>query len=93
LVLQHYGLDGLAELHDYFCALTRLMWRKSPNGPVRGRPRARVEHSLLSVRGPSSNRRNDEALDQLNRELRERYNTSGGLRMRGPISMAGACYA
>jgi L-2,4-diaminobutyrate decarboxylase len=78
VALQRYGLDGLAELHDYFCALTRYMWEE-----VSERSEFEAIHepesNILCFRyvGSRSDRRNDEALDQLNRELRERYNLSG----------------
>ena len=33
VALQRYGVDGLAELHDYFCALTRSMWEAIAERP------------------------------------------------------------
>src|SRR6185436_5759527 len=71
-------LDGLAELHDYFCALARLMWEE-----VSDRPDFEAVHepesNILCFRyvGNRSESRSDEALDQVNRELRQRYNLSG----------------
>lgn len=77
--LQRYGLDGFAELHDYFCALTRFMWEE-----INERPDFQALHepesNILCFRylgRDSSAGENDEALDKLNREVRERYNLSG----------------
>lgn len=82
VAFQRYGLDGFAQLYDYFCALTRSMWQQ-----IAERSDFEAMHepesNILCFRyvGPSrrfgSDRPNDEALDQLNRELRERYNLSG----------------
>jgi L-2,4-diaminobutyrate decarboxylase len=77
VALQRYGVDGLAELHDYFCALTRLMWEE-----VRERSDFEAIHepesNILCFRYVGRERDdNADALDRLNRELRERYNMSG----------------
>ena len=80
VALQRYGIDGLAELHDYFCALTRFMWEE-----IRGRDDFEALHepesNILCFRylPKTQNGRvlDDAAVDEINRELRERYNRSG----------------
>jgi L-2,4-diaminobutyrate decarboxylase len=78
VAMQRYGLDGFAELHDYFCALTRFMWEE-----LSERPEFEAIHepesNILCFRyvGDRAAARDDEKLDQLNRELRDRYNLSG----------------
>ena len=68
--------DGLAELHDYFCDLARLVWEE-----IAERSEFEAMHepesNILCFRYVGDRSLNDEALDQLNRELRERYNRSG----------------
>ena len=76
VALHRYGLDGLAELHDYFCDLVRLVWEEiaeRPDFEAMNEP----ESNILCFRYVGDGSRDDEALDQLNRELRERYNLSG----------------
>jgi L-2,4-diaminobutyrate decarboxylase len=76
VALLRHGLDGLAELHDYFCALTRVFWEE-----VAERSDFEAMHepesNILCFRYVGDRSRSDDALDQLNRELRERYNLSG----------------
>jgi L-2,4-diaminobutyrate decarboxylase len=76
VALMRYGVDGLAELHDYFCDLARLVWEE-----IAERSEFEALHepesNILCFRYVGDGSRNDEALDQLNRELRERYNRSG----------------
>jgi L-2,4-diaminobutyrate decarboxylase len=80
VALQRYGVDGLAELHDYFCALTRFMWEE-----IAERPEFQAMHepesNILCFRFVPQGAGRDEltaaALDELNRDLRERYNRSG----------------
>jgi L-2,4-diaminobutyrate decarboxylase len=76
VALQRYGANGLGELYDYFCALTRQMWEMIA---VRGDFEAmhEPECNILCFRYVGDRTRTDEALDALNRELRERYNLSG----------------
>ncbi len=76
VALQRYGLDALGELHDYFCALTRLMWHEIEE---RGDFEAlhEPESNILCFRYVGDKSKDDETLDRLNRELRERYNLSG----------------
>ena len=78
VALQRYGADALGRMHDYFCDLARVCYDE-----VRERPEFEALHepesNILCFRfvGDRAAARNDEALDQLNRELRERYNLSG----------------
>lgn len=76
VALLRYGIDGLAELHDYFCDLARVVWEE-----IAERPDFEAMHepesNILCFRYVGDRSLNDEALDQLNRELRERYNLSG----------------
>lgn len=76
VALQRHGADALGELHDYFCALTRVMWRE-----VAARDDFEALHepdgNILCFRYVGDRTLRDEALDALNRELRERYNQSG----------------
>ena len=76
VVLQRYGAAALGELYDYFCALTRFMWEE-----IAERPDFVALHepecNILCFRYVGTGRSADDALDALNRELRERYNRSG----------------
>ena len=76
VALLRYGVDGLGELHDYFCDLTQLFYEE-----VEARPDFEAMHepesNILCFRYVGDGTHTDEALDQLNRELRERYNLSG----------------
>jgi len=76
VALQRYGANGLAELYDYFCALTRQMWEA-----IAGRRDFEAMHepecNILCFRYVGDGTRSNDALDVLNRELRERYNLSG----------------
>ena len=78
VALQRYGVDGLAELHDYFCALTRVRCgRRSPSVPTSRRctspSRTFSASATVGDGSPSTTRR----WIEINRELRERYNRSG----------------
>jgi len=76
VALQRYGANGMAELYDYFCALTRQMWEA-----IAGRRDFEAMHepecNILCFRYVGDGTRSNDALDVLNRELRERYNLSG----------------
>ncbi len=76
VALLRHGLNGLAELHDYFCALARVFWEE-----VTARSDFEALHepesNILCFRYVGDRSRSDDALDVLNRELRERYNLSG----------------
>jgi len=76
VALQRYGADALGELYDYFCALARYLFdeiAERSDFVALHEP----ECNILCFRYVGSGRLNDEALDALNRELRERYNQSG----------------
>ncbi len=76
VALQRYGLDGFAELHDYFCALARLMWEE-----IAERPDFEALHepesNILCFRYVGTEPRTEAEHDQINRDLRDRYNLSG----------------
>jgi L-2,4-diaminobutyrate decarboxylase len=76
VALQRYGATALGELYDYFCALARFMYEE-----IAERSDFTALHEpecdILCFRYVGSGRLNDDALDALNRELRERYNQSG----------------
>lgn len=82
VAIQRYGIDGLAELYEYFCSLAREMWEQideRDDFEAMHEP----ESNILCFRYIGPSRRtgdagaNDDALDQINREIRERYNLSG----------------
>ena len=76
VALQRYGVDGLAELHDYFCALTRRMYEE-----IAERSDFQALHepesNILCFRYMPSGSLGETALNELNRDLRESYNRSG----------------
>jgi L-2,4-diaminobutyrate decarboxylase len=76
VALQRYGSVALGELYDHMCANARRVWEE-----IQERPDFEALHepecNILCFRYIGDGTRNDEALDQLNRELRERYNVSG----------------
>jgi L-2,4-diaminobutyrate decarboxylase len=76
VALQRYGADALGELYDHLCNNARLVWEaiaERPDFEAMHEP----ESNILCFRYVGNGSLNDEALDQLNRELRERYNLSG----------------
>ena len=76
VALQRYGANALGELYDYFCALARHMFDE-----IAERADFVALHepdcNILCFRYVGSGRLADDALDALNRELRDRYNQSG----------------
>jgi L-2,4-diaminobutyrate decarboxylase len=76
VALQRHGADALGELYDYLCALTRLIWQE-----VESRDDFESLHepdgNILCFRYIADGTLGDDALDALNREIRERYNQSG----------------
>ena len=76
VALQRHGADALGDLYDYFCALTRRMWEE-----ISLRDDFETLHEpdgdILCFRYVGGRTLDDEALDAVNRELRERYNRSG----------------
>jgi L-2,4-diaminobutyrate decarboxylase len=80
IALQRYGIDGLAELHDYFCALTRFMWQEiaeRPDFEALHEPESNILCFRYVPPRATELGLSDERRDNLNRELRERYNRSG----------------
>ena len=84
IALQRYGADGIGALYDGLCQITRFMYDAivdSPEFEALHEP----ECNILCFRYVGRRRQtskasissNDDALDLLNRELRERYNSSG----------------
>jgi len=76
VALQRYGADALGELYDHMCNNARLVW-ESIEERSDFESLHEPESNILCFRYVGDRSRNDEALDQLNRELRERYNLSG----------------
>jgi L-2,4-diaminobutyrate decarboxylase len=76
VALQRYGSEALGAMHDYFCDLARHLYEE-----IRNRPDFAAIHepesNILCFRYVGDGTRSDAALDQLNRDLRERYNLSG----------------
>jgi glutamate/tyrosine decarboxylase-like PLP-dependent enzyme len=76
VALQRYGADGLGALYDHLCERACSMWHEI-GGRADFEAMHEPESNILCFRYVGDRSRNDEALDQLNRELRERYNRSG----------------
>jgi L-2,4-diaminobutyrate decarboxylase len=80
VALQRYGIDGLAELHDYFCALTRFMWEEiaeRDDFEALHEPESNILCFRYLPKAQNGRVLDDAAVDEINRELRERYNRSG----------------
>ena len=80
VALQRYGTNGLAELYDYFCALTRQMWKaigERRDFEALHEPECNILCFRWVGEGERNGRAGAPALDAVNRELRERYNASG----------------
>ena len=80
VALQRYGIDGLAELHDYFCALTRFMWEEiaeREDFEALHEPESNILCFRYLPKAQNGRVLDDAAVDEINRELRERYNRSG----------------
>lgn len=75
IALQRYGARGIGAVYDHLCAVTHHLWSK-----IRHRPDFEALHepecNILCFRYVAPDL-DDAALDQLNRDLRERYNQSG----------------
>jgi len=76
VAIQRYGANGLGALYDHFCALARTMWEsvaEHPDFEAMHEP----EGNILCFRYVGDHTLGDAKLNELNRELRERYNQSG----------------
>ena len=76
VALQRYGADGMAAIYDRLCATARAL-----HDEIEARDDFEALHepesNILCFRWLGDGSHDDAALDQLNRELRERYNRSG----------------
>ena len=76
VALQRHGADGIGALYDHLCAVTRAL-----HDAIGERPDFESLHvpeaNILCFRWIGSPRREESTLDDLNWELRERYNRSG----------------
>ena len=76
VVLQRLGRRGIADLHDHLCDLARLV-----REALMTHPEFEVLHepdsNILCFRYVGDGTADDDALDAINREIRERYNRSG----------------
>jgi L-2,4-diaminobutyrate decarboxylase len=76
VVLQRLGRRGLADLHDHLCDLARIVREE-----LMTHPEFQVLHepdsNILCFRYVADGNPDDESLDAINREIRERYNRSG----------------
>lgn len=76
VVLQRYGRTGIAALHDHLCDLATTVRDELATHPefdVLHTP----ESNILCFRYVGDRRLDDETLDAINRDMRERYNRSG----------------
>lgn len=76
VAFQRYGADGMGALYDKLCDVTRVMHDMLVSHPaftVLHEP----ECNILCFRYVGDGSRNDDTLDVVNRDLRERYNRSG----------------
>ncbi len=76
VALQRYGADGMGALYDRLCAVTRTL-HDAIGARADFEALHEPESNILCFRWTGSPRRDDSALDELNRDLRERYNRSG----------------
>ena len=76
VALQRHGADGIGALYDHLCEVTRALYEAI--GQRADFEALHVpEANILCFRWVGSPRRAEASLDELNRELRERYNRSG----------------
>jgi L-2,4-diaminobutyrate decarboxylase len=76
VALQRYGAVGIGQLYDHLCDTARAMWeavQERDDFVALHEP----ESNILCFRYLGDGRRDDAALDTINREMRERYNRSG----------------
>jgi glutamate/tyrosine decarboxylase-like PLP-dependent enzyme len=76
VALQRYGADGIGALYDHLCDATRTLY-----GALGARREFACLHApasnILCFRYVGDGALGEETLDELNREMRERYNRSG----------------
>jgi L-2,4-diaminobutyrate decarboxylase len=88
IALQRYGADGIGALYDGLCQTTRFMYEaivESREFEALHEPECNIlcfrylgkRGRMSSASATHTSTADDEALDALNRELRERYNHSG----------------
>jgi L-2,4-diaminobutyrate decarboxylase len=76
VALQRYGAAALGAMYDYFCDLARVAYEEvEERGDFESLHEP--ECNILCFRYVGDGSRDAEALDVLNRDLRERYNLSG----------------
>ena len=75
VALQRYGADGIGALYDRLCETTRSLYDLLRSRPDFATPHE-PESNILCFRYTRDGM-DDEAIDALNRTLRERYNQSG----------------
>ena len=76
VALLRYGADGIAELYDHLCMMANALYHelaRRKTFEVLHEP----ESNILCFRFTGGALPDDPSLDELNRELRERYNLSG----------------
>ena len=76
VAFQRYGANGLGELYDHLCDVATAMHDQLATNP-RFEVLHRPESNILCFRWIGDRTLDADALDELNRELRERYNRSG----------------
>jgi L-2,4-diaminobutyrate decarboxylase len=76
VALQRYGARALGAMHDYFCDLADTFHQEIAERPEFEAMHA-PESNILCFRYVGHRNHDDETLDRINRELRERYNLSG----------------
>ena len=76
VALQRYGAAGLGALYDHLCQMTSVLHAAIANREDFESMHA-PEANILCFRWTGSPRREETVLDELNRDLRERYNRSG----------------
>jgi L-2,4-diaminobutyrate decarboxylase len=76
VALQRYGVNGIGAIHDHLCATAGAMHRAVEAHP-RFQPLHEPESNILCFRWTGDGSLDDDRLDAVNLEGRERYNRSG----------------
>ncbi|HJR67583.1 MAG TPA: pyridoxal-dependent decarboxylase [Gemmatimonadaceae bacterium] len=76
VALQRYGADGIGALYDRLCGVTRRLYDAIADR-IDFEALHEPESNILCFRWIGSAGRDDSSLDEMNRELRERYNRAG----------------